>query len=427
MVGPTREIAAMRVRTWSVVAAGLVAGLVGLAAPCAAGDAPPEAVPPTPPAADDRTDVVLTADVPIREGRNVLWCATTSSGGVTLAATSRPPPFEVAFHRRGSPLRFGPGVDVRAFGLVGADRGRDARVRAGQVVMHLAPDGPRDDDDPSLVVSLRPQGTDERVVLARGGRAATLAARWRRVRAYVEHGTAIALRPGDATLWIPQLELTVGVPRTTDGTDAPERAGTSATTTQVRFRVDGRGDRAATTDNLVADPWCRSPSLSFDEPFLLAVVRAATADPSLLAWVGNDAWLEPWPAFEPLPDPWRRRLAGAWVLDVDGTAARRARLMVSISGQVADAETAEERAAYARALASWAAKARDELVASAYALTISDDVLTTTTPTLRTTHRLGVVDGALAMRSLADAADVAPVRLDGDRVYVGSLLVFRRP
>ena len=70
-----------------------------LAAAAVAGDAPPPPPPGAPPAAElARTDVVLHTKVPLRPGRNAIWCATIQLAWESLANTIAP----------GQPLRLGP-------------------------------------------------------------------------------------------------------------------------------------------------------------------------------------------------------------------------------------------------------------------------------------------------------------------------------
>jgi hypothetical protein len=147
----------------------------------------------------------------------------------------------------------------------------------------------------------------------------------------------------------------------------------------------------------------------------------------LLAWVADDAWLDPWPPLEPLSDAWRQRLAGAWVLDVDATARARARTMLTISGSFPDAATPEARAAYVRNLEAWTATERPGLVANAHGADVAGDVLTLTTPRGRDVRRLALRDGAVVAPTRPDGTDAWPVRLEGGLLSVGSRLVFRRP
>ncbi|MFO0934230.1 MAG: hypothetical protein U1E39_16205 [Planctomycetota bacterium] len=408
-----------------IVAAGIVAAivtgatLVGCACiearACAAPGAAALAI-------DVRDDVVATTDVPLVAGRSVCWVAPRVDDAE--AAPSLAPTFEVAFHDRGAPLRFATGREVRAFGVDGGDRGRDATVRAAQVVVFLSPDGPPDAADPTLVVSLRPRPDDPLVVLARGGGATTLEAAWRRARAFVEHGAPMPLRPGTTHLWIPRLTIPASPVRGVG--DVPAAPPDPATATGApRFRLDGRGVRAATLDNL-ASSWLPPMSFAFDEPFLVAVLGPDGA-PTLLAWVGNDAWLDPWPPLEPLSDAWRQRLAGRWVFEVDATARARARAMLRIAGSFPDAATPEARAAYVRDLEAWTATERPRLVGSAHGADVVGDVLTLTTPRGRDVRRLAVRDGAVVAPTRPDGTDAWPVRLDGGLLFVGSQLAFRRP
>lgn len=410
--------------TAGIWTAGLVAAIVGSAilAGCACVDASPcaataAAAAPT----GDRAEVVATTDVPVVTGRSVCWVAPRSDGAIPPSFS---PTFEGAFHDGDTPLRFAAGREVRAFGLLGADRGRDATVRAAQVVVHLSPDGPPDAADPTLVVSLHPRGGDPVVVLARGGGATTLDAAWRRARAFVERGTPMPLRPGEANLWIPRLTLPASPVRGVGHVRAAPSDPATATCAP-RWRLDGRGLRAATREDLVAS-WHAPTSLAFDEPFLVAVL-APDGVPALLAWVGDDAWLEPWPPLEPLSDAWRQRLAGPWVLDVDATARARARAMLAIGGAFPDAETPEARAAYLRDLEAWTSTEGPRLVASAHGALVTDDALALTTPRGREVRRLALRDGALVAHIRPDGTDAWPVRLEGDLLTVGSHLVFRRP
>ncbi|MBL9087589.1 MAG: hypothetical protein JNM10_10635 [Planctomycetia bacterium] len=370
----------------------------------------------------ERADVAATTDVPPVAGRSVRWVAPRADGAA--AAASLAPTFEVAFHDRDGPLRFATGREVRAFGVDGGDRGRDATVRAAQVVVFLSPDGPPDPADPTLVVSLRPRAGDPVVVLARGGRATTLEAAWRRARAFVEHGTPMPLRPGTTHLWIPRLTIPASPVRpAADVPAAPPSP--SAAAHAPRLRLDGRGVRAATRENLVAS-WRPPMAFAFDEPFLVAVLGPDGA-PTLLAWVGDDAWLDPWPPLEPLSDAWRQRLAGRWVLDVDATARARARVILTIAGSFPDAATPEARAAYARDLQTFTDTERQRLAADAHGAIVTGDELALTTPRGHEVRRLALRDGAVVASTRPDGADVWPVRLDGGLLSVGLQLVFRRP
>lgn len=410
-----------------IVAAGIVAAIVGGATlvGCACVEPPPCATTPEETVAQAtgvRTDVVATTDVPLVAGRSVCWVAPRVDGAA--AAPSLAPTFEVAFHDRDTPLRFASGRQVRAFGVDGADRGRDATVRAAQVVVFLSPEGPPDAADPTLVVSLRPRPDDPLVVLARGGRATTLDAAWRRARAFVERGTAMPLRFGTTHLWIPR--LTIPATPVRDVGNVPAAPPDPATTMCApRLRLDGRGERAATRENLVAS-WRPPMSLAFDESFLVAVLGPDGAT-TLLAWVADDAWLDPWPPLESLSDAWRQRLAGVWVLDVDATARTRARGILGIAGSFPDAATPDARAAYVRDLEAWTATERSRLVANAHGADVVGDVLTLTTPRGREVRRLALRDGAVVASTRPDGTDAWPVRLDGGLLSVGSQLVFRRP
>lgn len=410
--------------TAGICAAGLVVAIVGGATlvGCACVDASlcaatAAAAAPT----GDRIDLVATTDVPLVAGRSMCWVAPRSDGAMPPSFS---PTFEVAFHDGDTPLRFAAGREVRAFGLLGADRGRDATVRAAQVVVHLSPDGPPDAADPTLVVSLHPRGSDPVLVLARGGGATTLDTAWRRARAFVERGTPMPLGPGTTNLWIPRLTIPASPARGVGNMRAAP-PGAAAVPCAPRLILDGRGVRAATREDLVAS-WHAPTSLAFDEPFLLAVL-APDGAPTLLAWVGDDAWLDPWPPLEPLSDAWRQRLAGAWVLDVDATARARARAMLTIAGSVPDAEASEARAAYVRDLEAGTATERLRLVASAHGAIVTGDALVLTTPRGREVRRLALRDGALVAHARPDGTDAWPVRLEGDLLSVGSQLVFRRP
>lgn len=410
-----------------IVTAGLVAAIVAGATlvGCACVEPPPCATTPKETVAQVtgvRADVVATTDAPLVAGRSVCWVAPRVDGAA--AAPSLAPTFDVAFHDLDAPLRFATGREVRAFGVDGGDRGRDATVRAAQLVVHLSPDGSPDAADPTLVVSLHPRGNDPVVVLARGGGATTLDAAWRRAWAFVERGTSMPLRPGATHLWIPRLTIPASPVRGVgDVQAAPPDPATA--TGAPRLRLDGRGVRAATRDNLVAS-WSPPMSFAFDEPFLVAVLGPDGA-PTLLAWVADDAWLDPWPPLEPLSDAWRQRLAGAWVLDVDATARARARTMLTISGSFPDAATPEARAAYVRNLEAWTATERPGLVANAHGADVAGDVLTLTTPRGRDVRRLALRDGAVVAPTRPDGTDAWPVRLEGGLLSVGSRLVFRRP
>ncbi len=274
------------------------------------------------------------------------------------------------------------------------------------------------------MVSLHPRGSDPVLVLARGGGATTLDAAWRRARALVERGTPMPLRPGATNLWIPRLSIPASPMHGVGNVrEAPPSA--AAVPYAPRLRLDGRGMRAATRENLIAS-WQPPTSFAFDEPFLLAVL-APDGAATLLAWVGDDAWLDPWPPLEPLSDAWRQRLAGAWVLDVDATARARTRAMLAIAGAFPDAEAPEARAAYVRDLEAGTATERPRLVASAHGAIVTGDALALTTPRGREVRRLALRDGALVAHIRPDGTDAWPVRLEDDLLHVGSQFVFRRP
>ncbi len=72
--------------------------------------------------------------------------------------------------------------------------------------------------------------------------------------------------------------------------------------------------------------------MAFDQPFLVALLRRGATRPYLLAWVGNDAWLEPVAKAEPLSTGELAAMRGPWVLDAQASARMEAIASLRLNG-----------------------------------------------------------------------------------------------
>jgi hypothetical protein len=175
-------------------------------------------------------------------------------------------------------------------------------------------------------------------------------------------------------------------------------------------------------------------SLRFDRPFLLAFVRREADRPWLLAWVGNDGWMEPAVLVPPPPDT-MKDLVGRWSLDRDATLAELVEAFLEIEEQPyrdpdepSKVVTADDVRARLRKdvadtdFGAWSLEVRADATAtmvaprdaqSSYAVRVGADGLV-----------LVDVPGERRAEEL-DGGESVPARLRDGRLHVGTM-VFRR-
>jgi hypothetical protein len=491
-------------------ASAMACGAIALFSGVAASD-PPTGAPPPP----DRTDVLLTPDEPLRDGRSAVWCATAQLAWDGLAGAlgkdgrleltppadpalvealnrgafprdaidakavatavgrgpavlerareawarafgsdATPPhaavgpddvasfaelrkdmPFRTPFRLLPDPMTF-EGKEVVAFGMIHDDRGPGWREMAKQLVAYVDPAAPRHSDRGDGVVELIPADAGERIFLSSLPRGATLEATWAAAWRRVATGRRVEMdSPED--LRVPRLRV-----RVRDRVDPRLVGGGLAHLPGSRLRevrqsldvsLTERG-ASARAEARVVHSLGLGMSLRFDRPFLLAFVRREADRPWLLAWVGNDGWMEPAVLVPPPPDT-MKDLVGRWSLDRDATLAELVEAFLEIEEQPyrdpdepSKVVTADDVRARLRKdvadtdFGAWSLEVRADATAtmvaprdaqSSYAVRVGADGLV-----------LVDVPGERRAEEL-DGGESVPARLRDGRLHVGTM-VFRR-
>jgi hypothetical protein len=271
--------------------------------------------------------------VPVPE----LALGTLDAGAVAAFAKDLPftTPFEVHPHA----MSFDGGTaDVRAWGMRDSSHGPGAEAMAKQVVTFVAKDAiPGAWRSGPVIVELRPSDVDERVVLAEIEPRATLEATWDLVDETMRASVEDSVDSG-SLLVVPTVRAVADARFTAfEGAPIVGMPGSSLRAFRQRVQLDltERGASVRAAAAFVATAGIH-PDLVFDRPFLVALRRAKAAKPYLLAWVGNDSWLER-VRVESLDAAAIRPYVGAWELDVERTIDASIRRYVSL-GLVRPAE-----------------------------------------------------------------------------------------
>ncbi|MBL9087590.1 MAG: hypothetical protein JNM10_10640 [Planctomycetia bacterium] len=240
---------------------------------------------------------------------------------VAFAALRKQLPFETPFRLLPEPMHFDGGDrPLTAFGMMRYDHGPDADAQAKQVRVFPPPGARPDGDEGAGVVELRPAGLADRIFLANLPPGATLEDTWN--GAWSRVGAREGITPEHAEdLVIPRIRLDVrrGFPGIAGAHlhGRPDHV-LRVVQQEVTFSLTKRG-AAVESAAVLLETEGLGMRMRFDRPFLLALLRRGATRPYLLAWVGNDAWLEPAAKAERLGAEDLAALGGRWVLDDEAT------------------------------------------------------------------------------------------------------------
>lgn len=253
---------------------------------------------------------------------------------VAFAALRKQLPFETPFRLLPEPMHFDGGErPLTAFGMMHDDHGPDADAQAKQVRVFLPPGANPRAADGAGVVELLPARRDDRILLSNLPAGATLEATWNAAWACVGGREGLTLEHAE-DLVIPRIRLDVrrGFPGIV-GAHLRGRPDHWLRVAQqeVTFSLTERGAAVESAAVLVVTGGF-GMRMAFDRPFLLALLRRGATRPYLLAWVGNDEWLEPVAKAEPLSPGELAAMNGRWVLDREASARMEAIASLRLNG-----------------------------------------------------------------------------------------------
>ncbi|MFO0934229.1 MAG: hypothetical protein U1E39_16200 [Planctomycetota bacterium] len=253
---------------------------------------------------------------------------------VAFAALRKQLPFETPFRVLPEPMHFDGGDrPLTAFGMIHDDHGPDADAQAKQVRVFLPTEAKFRRGDGVGVVELLPERTEDRILLSNLPPGGTLEETWNAAWACVGGREGLTLEHAE-DLVIPRIRLDVrrGFPGIAGAhlRGRPDHV-LRVAQQEVTFSLTERG-AAVESAAVIVDTVGLAMRMEFDQPFLLALLRRGATRPYLLAWVGNDAWLEPVAKAEPLPAADLAAMNGRWVLDREASARMEAIASLRLNG-----------------------------------------------------------------------------------------------
>lgn len=227
--------------------------------------------------------------------------------------------YEVPFDVGRAPLRFGSTrTRVRCYGLRSQTDGDAAERRRAQVSVHTVDDPLADDNAGRCVVVLA--GADgSRVVVSGRPARPTLREAWNEAASVIRSAPPERLD----SLWIPRVSFSAG--RSYDNLVGAPVVGRDRT-----FLLVARQDMSLTADERGADVDAEAMivlgigqtiDVSFERPFLLALLAPGSDTPYALAWFGSADGLTRWEESigRPMTAAEVKKMAGHWILLTDAT------------------------------------------------------------------------------------------------------------
>ncbi len=211
-----------------------------------------------------------------------------------LAYIRKDMPFRQPFHVHPTRISFAGGPQrVVAFGLDPEDHGADVSTMRSQTRLHAPPDAATTAGaGVRLALELLPKDANDRIVLAAMPPPATLEAGWALASQWLSiPGTPVT---ADVKLEIPKVDFAAD--RDFDEIAGahlsrwPPDAKVKEAKQRIEFTLSEKGARFVSATVMVAS--CSAPPrirrISFDQPFLLALMRKGASRPYFLAWFEND-------------------------------------------------------------------------------------------------------------------------------------------
>ena len=242
--------------------------------------------------------------------------APAPSGGpqdaVGFAYLAKDLAFEFPFEDLAEPMRFAGGSRyVQAFGLESDAKGAVAERALAQVVWYWPPHGKASQG----VIEIRLTSSEDRLILSRIAQPTTLEEGWRETAEILEKGAHQTFEPHNQEFALPKIDFDAVHEFAQFHGAAFSRVPGSrmqSVTQQIRFRLDRTGAILRSEAEMRLS--MGGVDQTFDQPFLLALVRKDAARPYLLLWLGNDDLLAAAPATPPAAvSPF----VGAWTASND--------------------------------------------------------------------------------------------------------------